>query len=120
MFCKNLKSLTVPGNIRNIGYQVFASCDIRELMIEEGVESIGESAFGWNKHLSKVILPESLRQIDYWAFVHCLQLEEIVVHENCKTISQDAFLGCDNLKRIIIPKGSISYYKKLIPVVLIF
>lgn len=115
MFCKKLKSLTVPGNIKNIGFEVFAGCGISELMIEEGVETIGCCAFGWNKYLSNVCLPTSVKQIDNHAFLNCPMLEEIVIRENCKTIAKDAFDLCHNLKRIVIPKGSMSFYKKLIP-----
>lgn len=115
MFCKNLKNVTVPGNIRDIESEVFASCDIRELVIEEGVEVIGGQAFGWNKNLRKVCLPKSVKQIDYRAFINCPLLEEIVIHENCKMIANDAFELCNNLKRIVVPTGTMSFYKRLIP-----
>ena len=50
---------------------------IRNVVIEEGVESIGNYAFNTCSALRSITLPESLTQIDAYAFFGCARLNDI-------------------------------------------
>ncbi len=65
--------------------------------ILEGTKSVGKDAFGDNKLLTKVTMPESLEVIKQAAFAHCYGLTEIVLGKNVHTLEYDAFYGCNNM-----------------------
>ena len=70
--------------------------------IPEGVTTISSDAFECNQYLKKVVFPDSVVEIDYWAFNGCSALEEINIPKNCKLIGQFAFCGT-SIKHIKIP-----------------
>ena len=82
---------------------------ITELVIPNGVKSIGWSAFYNCKGLTSITIPNSVTSIGKWAFRYCSGLESIVVdpgntkydsRENCNAIieteSNTLLYGCNN------------------------
>ena len=67
---------------------------IEEVVIPEGVETIGSYAFANLTALKKVVLPSTLERIDFGAFYGCTSLTEIEGIENVKFINRSAFEGC--------------------------
>ena len=65
-----IESLTVPGTVKEIGEQAFRNCNsLKWVVIEEGVEVIGESAFGECVVLESATLPSTLtEETDVGAF----------------------------------------------------
>lgn len=63
------------------------------------IVQIGNNAFRDRNNLIKVTLPDTLEQINDYAFYGCSNLEEIVFPNNCsiKTIGNYAFYGCQSL-----------------------
>ncbi len=53
------------------------NADIKEVIIPEGVESIGPYAFANLTALTRVVLPSTLKTIDYGAFYGCTALQSI-------------------------------------------
>ncbi len=68
---------------------------IKEVIIPEGVESIGPYAFAGLTALERVVLPSTLETIEYGAFFGCTSLTEVVGLENVKLINKYAFQNCD-------------------------
>lgn len=69
------------------------SDDIRSISIEEGITSIGESAFKKLNNLTEVKLPSTLQQIEKYAFTRCGSLERVIIPENVRYIGCNVFLG---------------------------
>lgn len=62
--CSKLHSVKLNGNLKKIEGYAFSQCEaLKELVIPEGVESIGGSAFDY-QHLESLYLPQSIRDID--------------------------------------------------------
>ena len=109
--------------------------EIKEVVVEEGITQIGQSAFGagMNEHscvypnLTKITLPSTLTTIKYQAFAYsnieeitfpdslnqiqesafsCSKLKSIDFHEGMY-IGGSAFLGCESLKEVTIPQNVI-------------
>ena len=67
---------------------------IQEVIIPEGVKTIGSYAFANLTALTKVVLPSTLERIDFGAFYGCTSLTTVEGLENVKFINRDAFAGC--------------------------
>lgn len=67
---------------------------IEEVIIPEGVETIGPFAFANLTSLKRVVLPSTVTKIDQGAFYGCTSLKEVKGLENVKFINQNAFRGC--------------------------
>lgn len=70
---------------------------IEEVVIPEGVKSIGPYAFANLTALKKVTLPSTLERIDYGAFYGCTALTTVKGIEHVKLINEDAFYNCNLL-----------------------
>lgn len=64
------------------------------------VTGIGRKAFLSRKLLREVLLPESLKTIEDWAFAYCSGLERAVLPDRELTIGRSVFLECGKLRRI--------------------
>ena len=68
---------------------------ITKVIIPEGVEKIGAYAFAKLTALEEVVLPSTLKYIEYGAFLGCKNLKTVTGIENVITINKNAFDGCD-------------------------
>lgn len=56
---------------------------------------------------STLIIPEGCEKIGKSAFRYCLRLKKVKISKNVKEIGSCAFWGCKNLKKVIIPKSVV-------------
>lgn len=75
---------------------------LEEVVVEEGVTSIGEGAFYICPALKKLILPKTLNVIERSAFNYCTSLEEVEIPENVSSLGVRAFFDCRKLKKIVV------------------
>lgn len=73
-----------------------------EVVVPQGVETIGPSAFDECAALTGVTLPESLRVIEFHAFMECRNLREITIPQNVQKIGPWAFFYCKGLQKITL------------------
>lgn len=66
---------------------------------------IQADAFESNMNLKNVIIPKTVKEIEYWAFSSCKNLVGIKIDEDSALtkIGKQAFYGCSNLDNITIP-----------------
>ena len=69
---------------------------IKTVVIEEGVNAVGQMAFYELPNLTTVVLPESVDEVRNYAFKNVTTLTTINL-EVVETISEGAFYGCSNL-----------------------
>lgn len=74
-----------------------------DVVIPQGVITIGKKAFTGNTYVKNVITNEDLENIDDFAFSNCESLREIKLCEKVKRIGYAAFEGCPRLTKINIP-----------------
>lgn len=85
--------------------------------IPEGVTQIENNIFGDdiepNKTVTKIIMPDSVTDIEMDAFSYCEKLTEIIFSKNLKNLSLD-LRGCTSLKEVSIPDSvtSIGYFHR--------
>ena len=106
---KEIKKIIINDGVTSIGDAAFRGCSsLSEIMIPEGVTSIGDHAFYECSSLSKMIIPEGVTSIGDHAFYECSSLSEMIIPEGVTSIGDAAFGGCSLLSEIIIPEGVTS------------
>ena len=90
----------IPEGIKVLGDRLFRGQDIEEILVPEGVTSIGVEAFAYCYRLKKVSLPKSLERISASAFAHCVSLTEITLPPLLRIIPESLFEGCSRLQEV--------------------
>lgn len=82
-----------------------AEGSITEITAEdlECVETIVTYALAYSKNLKKLSIPNSVKNIEGYAFYSCNKLESLVMGSNVKKIGVNAFDWCANLTRVYLP-----------------
>ena len=74
---------------------------VTDLVIPDGVTSIGSYAFSGCDSLTSVIIPDSVTSIGYGAFEGCSSLTSVTIPDSVTSIGAEAFYGCDGLTSVI-------------------
>ncbi len=76
---------------------------IKEIIVSEGITSIGNKVFSHCTQATKLTLPESLKHIGKEAFFGCSKLERVVIPaNNLWKIEYGAFEGCSGIREVYI------------------
>jgi hypothetical protein len=103
-----LKSVKFPKKIREIP-SMFSSCDaLTEITLPESVEIIGKDAF-FGLNITKLVLPEGVKEIRYQAFRNCKKLQSVKFPSTIESIGEYAFENCESLTTVEIPEKQIKY-----------
>ena len=68
-----------------------------DVVIPEGVTSIGDKAFYWNLSATSVFIPEGVTSIQWMAFSRCNLLTKMTIPGSVVCIGEGAFQECANL-----------------------
>ncbi len=82
--------------------------DIRSVIIENGITSIGNYAFANSWNLTSVKIPEGVTSIGDYAFYSCYDLTSIDFPDGVTSIGDYALCLCENLVNIDIPASVTS------------
>ncbi len=75
---------------------------VTDLVIPEGVTSIGGSAFRGCTGLTSVTIPDSVTSIGGYAFYECTSLTSVTISDSVTSIGTYAFYGCTGLTAVHI------------------
>lgn len=76
---------------------------IRAVVVEQGVENVGNFAFFMLDKLTSVTLPDSVRKIGSWAFYGCEALRLLDLGKGVQEIDRSAFERCYALTGVRLP-----------------
>jgi hypothetical protein len=80
--------------------------EVKDLVIPEGVTSIGDDAFHDATALTSVVIPSTMTRIGNAAFAGCNSISQLSIASGVKVIGSNAFGGCYGLKEVTIPEGT--------------
>ena len=83
--------------------------DIKKVVIENGVTTIGRIAFGYCSMLESIEIPNSVTEIGDNAFYNCSALESIEIPDSVTVIDNSAFSCCKKLASINISENNQNY-----------
>ena len=107
-----IKNVVIEDGVTSIGAWTFYGCSgLKSVTIGSGVKSIGIYAFSGCSGLTSVTIPNSVTSIGYSAFSGCSGLKVVSIPESVTSIGGSAFYGCSGLTSITIPNSvtSIGY-----------
>ncbi len=94
----NIRSIVIENGVTSIGACAFSACsNLESIVIPESVTSIGTHAFEYCTKLDAVTIPEGVTSIGTYAFYNCSSLTSVAIPESVKTIWNYAFSGCESL-----------------------
>lgn len=113
------QTLTISGTGAMTDYKYMESTpwkkvkkNIQTVIIENGVTSIGNCAFGLCSSLTSVTIPNSVTIIGDGAFAGCSDLISITIPNSVTDIGLSAFRDCKSLQKVVVPDSPIKIYKR--------
>ena len=82
--------------------------DLTKVYIPDNVKEIGESAFVYCTSLKNITIPNSVTKICSRAFEGCNLIKNIIIPNSVTELGEFAFLGCYSLTRVTIGNGITS------------
>ena len=111
---KQIKTVVIETGVTSIGNKAFTNCNVLTSVTlpESGLETIGERAFMGCEKLPSITLPKSVATIGEGAFINCLKLTDVTVpwtDNNIPILHGQAF----KLPGLVlhVPAGTVETYK---------
>lgn len=98
-----VRALIVEGGVQHIGNNAFDLCAMSTVTLPSSVTSIGSGAFGRCTNLTSITIPNSVTSIGDYAFMYCNSLSEITIPESITSIGNQVFMYCSKLTSVTIP-----------------
>lgn len=114
-FFKNNKTITnidIPQGVKKICKDAFYNSSVVSVILHEGLEEIGSTAFGNCKSLQRINFPSTLKSLEYQSFYYCEKLLTAILPESL-TYAYQPFYYCKSLGKVIYnsqPSGSPYYF----------
>ena len=99
----NMKNYWKVNGVLTLPWSAYAE-QITKVVINEGINDIGQMAFYELPNLVEVVLPDSAVEIREYAFKNCKSLTTINL-EVVEVIGEGAFYGCSALENITFAEG---------------
>ncbi len=103
----NIKSLIIEEGVISVGIHAFWSCEkLETVSISDSVETIGDEAFEACYNLKSLTIGNGVKSIGHSAFAYCYDLENVTIPDSVETIGGYAFGWCQSLKTATIGSGA--------------
>lgn len=101
--CESLENVTLEEGLESIGHSAFLGCSgLKEIILPSTVKRIGADAFRDCASLTKVVLSPAMKEIPDGAFANCRSLQTIEIPASVNKIGAHAFEGCEVLSEAVI------------------
>ena len=102
-------NLVVSDGVTSIGNYAFSGCSsLTSITIPDSVTSIGDSAFYVCSGLTSITIPDSVTSIGDSAFYVCRGLTSVTIPDSVTSIGNYVFYGCNSLTSVTIPDSVTS------------
>lgn len=101
--CEEIRFVVIENGVTTIGEYAFENCTLLEsVVIPDSVEKIGKYAFSGCSALKRISLPDSIAQIGDHAF-RASGLEAVKIPEGVTLLGEGMFARCPNLQTVELP-----------------
>ncbi len=102
-----LENVTIPASVTDIGSYSFASTKLTQIIIPEGVESIGDGCFENCACLEHITINGNIYLIGDGTFSGCGNLKEIYIADSVRNIGRSSFAGCSALETVYMSRNVV-------------
>lgn len=105
-----LQTVTIDDGVTSIGNSAFSYCSaLVSAEIPPSVERIGSCAFYGCLRLTEATIPSGVKSVERDAFKQCKRLTGIRIPDSVTSIDPGAFAACDDLERILVEEGNAAF-----------
>lgn len=108
-FREEIYQVVLPEGLTSIGDLAFYECEkLQSVVIPNSVTRIGRFAFAYCKKMELLNLGTGVTEIEECAFLDCYRLASLQLPESLKTIGKKAFYRCESIPVVTVPAGVTS------------
>ena len=100
-----IKKVIIENGIKSIGDSAFEHCSLTQIEIAPSVTKIGEYAFCRCEFLTSITIPNGVKEIAPWAFYDCKSLKSIKLSDTITVVNEYTFRKCKYLNTIFVSKS---------------
>lgn len=105
-----IRKVIISGEIKYINNMLFYGWEnLTEVILENGVEGIGDFAFAYCINLKKIFVPDSVKYISNTAFYGDFQLENVISTNSNNIVKNKLYLNYIKLKMMLLNLTSKRY-----------
>lgn len=108
-FREEIYQVVLPEGLTSIGNMAFYECGkLQSVVIPNSVTRIGSFAFAYCKKMELLNLGTGVTDIEECAFLDCYRIASLQLPESLKTIGKKAFYRCESIPVVTVPAGVTS------------
>lgn len=101
--CGRSGEYQIPSNVKKIKTGAFSYTSLSKVVIPDSVTEIEESTFDYSESLQTIVFGRGITVIPDWCCYYDEVLSSVTIPEGVTTIGQNAFRSCDSLKEVTLP-----------------
>ncbi|MBR0575076.1 Ig-like domain-containing protein [Proteiniclasticum sp. BAD-10] len=102
----SVREVIIDNGVTSVGDQAFKECtSITSVFLPLSVITIGNGAFWKCTNLVNIEIPSGLTTIGFFAFRECKSLKDIQLSDSIVNFGTSIFYDCTNLKNVILPSN---------------
>ncbi len=101
--CNSIIKVTLPDTIKSIESSAFRSCNLEEIDMQPGIETIGDYAFADCTKLKSITFKDGLKSVGDRAFYDCDDMEEANFPNSVEQFGQLPFMDCWKMRTFKVP-----------------
>ena len=101
-----LTDLVIPDGVTSIGRNIFNRCySIKSITLPSSLKTINRGGFSFCTGITSITIPNGVTNISEYAFESCENLKDVIIPNSVTTIGECAFVGCKELINITLPEN---------------
>lgn len=102
--------VVIPDGVKTIGAEAFSDCTfIESFSLPNTVTAIEDMAFSGCTGITVFTLPDTTESLGTFAFYNCENLKTMYFGDQLKELGEGIFLGCNSLEQVIISDLNTSF-----------